>query len=193
MSCIYEMNGMRDELKKFKEHIVQLPPQIYARVRTWFLVHDLGYDSEKPRVLSIGSHHNRSGLKIQISPKVLQRDSSLGVDTEATCVNYANSKLVVTNKTLAKLVYGYKIHDNLPELSKLLFKLGGSSLCADVVDACVAIGWLEATHDILDDMVSAGHPMDLATYDSFCSTNNIHCLKKKIKTKSTSKPSSIIR
>ncbi|VVB12712.1 unnamed protein product [Arabis nemorensis] len=194
MSCIYEMNGMRDELKKFKEHIGQVPAQILCHYRhlfdnllslefkfddigsagrlvldickskDLFSVQSLGFDSEKPRVLPVGSHHIRSGLKIQISPKLLQRDSSLGVDTEATFVNFANSKLGVTNKTLAKLVYGYKRHDNLPELSKLLFSVGGSSLCADVIDACVAIGWLEAAHDILDDMNSAGHPMELATY-----------------------------
>ncbi|XP_023634989.1 pentatricopeptide repeat-containing protein At4g17616 isoform X3 [Capsella rubella] len=194
MSCIYEMNAMRDELRKVKEHIGQLPPQLLCHYRHLFdnllslefkfddigsacrLVldickskdllsdHDLGFDSEKPRVLPVGSHHIRSGLKIQISPKLLQRDSSHGVDTEATFVNYANSKLVITKKTLAKLVYGYKRHDNLPELSKLLFSLGGSSLCADVVDAFVAIGWLEAAHDILDDMVSAGHPLELDTY-----------------------------
>lgn len=194
MSCIYEMNGMRDELKKFKEHIGQVPPQLLCHYRHFFdnllslefkfddigsagrlaldickskdllSVQNLGFDSEKPRVLPFGSHHIRSGLKIQISPKLLQRDSSLGVDTEATFVNYANDKLGITNKTLAKLVYGYKRHGNLPELSKLLFSVGGSKLCADVIDACVAIGWLEAAHDILDDMDSAGHPMELATY-----------------------------
>ncbi|EOA16211.1 hypothetical protein CARUB_v10004352mg [Capsella rubella] len=158
MSCIYEMNAMRDELRKVKEHID------ICKSKDLLSDHDLGFDSEKPRVLPVGSHHIRSGLKIQISPKLLQRDSSHGVDTEATFVNYANSKLVITKKTLAKLVYGYKRHDNLPELSKLLFSLGGSSLCADVVDAFVAIGWLEAAHDILDDMVSAGHPLELDTY-----------------------------
>ncbi|AEE83923.1 Pentatricopeptide repeat-containing protein [Arabidopsis thaliana] len=194
MSCIYEMNGMRDELRKFKEHIGQVPPQLLGHYQHFFdnllslefkfddigsagrlaldmckskvlvSVENLGFDSEKPRVLPVGSHHIRSGLKIHISPKLLQRDSSLGVDTEATFVNYSNSKLGITNKTLAKLVYGYKRHDNLPELSKLLFSLGGSRLCADVIDACVAIGWLEAAHDILDDMNSAGYPMELATY-----------------------------
>ncbi|CAN8324995.1 unnamed protein product [Cochlearia groenlandica] len=194
MSCVYEMNGMRDELKKLKEHIGQVPSQLLCHYRVLFdnllglefkfddigsvgrlvldicksndlvSVQNLGFDTEKPRVLSVGSHHIRSGLKIQISPKVLQRDSSLGVDTEATFVSYTNAKLGITNKTLAKLVYGYKRHDNLAELSKLLFSVGGSSLCADVIDACVAIGWLETAHDILDDMDSAGHPMDMATY-----------------------------
>ncbi|XP_020875200.1 pentatricopeptide repeat-containing protein At4g17616 [Arabidopsis lyrata subsp. lyrata] len=194
MSCIYEMNGMRDELRKFKEHIGQVPPQLLCHYRHLFdnllslefkfddirsagrlvldmckskdlvSVQNLGFDSEKPRVLPVGSHHIRSGLKIHISPKLLQRDSSLGVDTEATFVNFSNSKLGITNKTLAKLVYGHKRHDILPELSKLLFSLGGSRLCADVIDACVTIDWLEAAHDILDVMVSAGHPMELATY-----------------------------
>lgn len=194
MSFIYEMNGMRDELKKFKECIGQIPPQLLCHYQHFFdnllrlefkfddigsagrlvldmckskdlvSVQNLGFDSEKPLVLPVGSHHIRSGLKIQISPKFLQKDSSLGVDIETTFVNYANSKLGITNKTLAKLVYGYKSHGNLPELSKLLFLLGGSRLCADVIDACVGIGWLEAAHDILDDMDSAGHPMELATY-----------------------------
>ncbi|ESQ55661.1 hypothetical protein EUTSA_v10024595mg [Eutrema salsugineum] len=195
MSCIYEMNGMRDELKKFKEHVVgQVPSRLLCHYRKLFdnllslefkfddigsagglvldickskdllSVQNLGFDSEKPRVLSVGSHHIKSGLKIQISPKLLQTDSSLGVDIEATFFSYSNSKLGITNKALAKLVYGYKKRDNLPELSKLLFSAGRSNLCADVIDACVGIGWLEAAHDILDDTDSAGHPMELATY-----------------------------
>ncbi|CAH8381126.1 unnamed protein product [Eruca vesicaria subsp. sativa] len=190
MSCVYEMNGMRDELKKLKECIGHVPSQLLCHYRGLFdnllslefkfddissagrLVLDICkskdltsvQNPEKPLVLSVGSHHIKSGLRIQISPKLLQRDSSLGVDTEATFVSYADSKIGITNKTLAKLVYGYKRRGDLPELSKMLFSVGGSKLCADVIDACVAIGWLEASHDILDDMDSAGHPMDLATY-----------------------------
>uniref|UniRef100_A0A1J3F502 Pentatricopeptide repeat-containing protein n=1 Tax=Noccaea caerulescens TaxID=107243 RepID=A0A1J3F502_NOCCA len=192
MSCVFEMNGMRDELRKLKEDLVgQVPPQHLRHYRHLFdnllslefkfddvasaarLVLDLckskdlvsgqnlGFDSF---FLPVGSHHIKSGLKIQITPKLLQRDSSLGVDTEARFVSYENSKLGITNKTLAKLVYGYKRHGNLPELSKLLVSVGGSKLCAQVIDACVSIGWLEAAHDILDDTDSAGHTMELDTY-----------------------------
>ncbi|CDY09614.1 BnaC07g34470D [Brassica napus] len=191
MSCVYEMNGMRDELKKLKEGIGHVPSQLLCHYRRLYdnllslefkfddigsagrLVLDICKKSkdlpsvqnlEKVMVLPVGSHHIRSGLKIRISPEILQRDSSLGVDSEATFVSCADSKLGVTNKTLAKLVYGYKRRENLPELSKLLFSVGGTKLCADVIDACVAVGWLEAAHDILDDMVSAGNPMDLVTY-----------------------------
>ncbi|KAF8046942.1 hypothetical protein N665_3313s0006 [Sinapis alba] len=191
MSFIYERNGMRDELKKLKECIGHVPSQLLCHYRHLydnllsleFKFDDVGsagrlvldickskdlpsvQNLEKPLVLSVGSHHIKSGLKIQISPKLLQRDSSLGVDSEASFVSYADSKLGITNKTLAKLVYGYKRRSDLPELSKLLFSVGGSKLCADVIDACVDdIGWLEAAHDILDDMDSAGHPMDLVTY-----------------------------
>ncbi|KAG2244931.1 hypothetical protein Bca4012_014320 [Brassica carinata] len=190
MSCVYEMNGMRDELKKLKECIGHVPSQLlchYRRLYDNLLSLEFKFDDvgsagrlvldickskdlssflnlEKPLVLSVGSHHIKSGLKIQISPKLLQRDSSLGVDGEASFVSYADSKLGITNKTLAKFVYGYKRRGNLPELSKLLFSVGGYKLCADVVDACVAVGWLEAAHDILDDMDSAGNPMDLVTY-----------------------------
>lgn len=194
MSCVYEMNGMRDELKKLKECIGghDVPSQLLCHYRLLYdnllslefkfgdvgsagrLVLDICKSDkdlpsvrnlEKVMVLSVGSHHIKSGLKIQISPKMLQRDSSsLGVDREASFVSYADSKLGVTNKTLAKLVFGYKRRGDLPELSKVLFSVGGSKLCADVVDACVGIGWLEAAHDILDDMDSAGNPMDLGTY-----------------------------
>lgn len=192
MSSVYEMNGMRDELRKLKEHVVgHVPPQHLRHYRHLFdnllslefrfddvasagrLVLDLceskknlRFDSEKPSFfLPVGSHHIKSGLKIQITPKLLQSDSSsLGVYTEATFVSYENSELGITNKTLAKLVYGYKRHGNLPELSKLLLSVGGSKLCADVIDACVSIGWLEAAHDILDDTDSAGHTMELDTY-----------------------------
>ncbi|KAH0935149.1 hypothetical protein HID58_012266, partial [Brassica napus] len=190
MSCVYEMNGMRDELKKIKEGIGRVPSQLlchYRRLYDNLLSLEFKFDDvcsagrlvldickskdlpsvqnlEKVMVLPVGSHHIKSGLRIRISPELLQRDSSLGVDSEATFVSYADSKLGFTNKTLAKLVYGYKRRENLPELSKLLFSVGGTKLCADVIDACVAVGWLEAAHDVLDDMVSAGNPMDLATY-----------------------------
>lgn len=184
---------MRDELKKLKECIGHdVPSQLLCHYRLLydnllsleFKFDDVGSagrlvldicksdkdlpsvrNLDKVMVLSVGSHHIKSGLKIQISPNVLQRDSSsLGVDREASFVSYADSKLGVTNKTLAKLVCGYKRRGDLPELSKVLFSVGGSKLCGDVVDACVDIGWLEAAHDILDDMDSAGNPMDLATY-----------------------------
>ncbi|CAA7028227.1 unnamed protein product [Microthlaspi erraticum] len=193
MSSIYEINGMRDELRKLKELVVgHVPPQHLRHYRHLFdnllslefkfddivsagrlvlelckskdslSAQNLGFDSV---FLPVGSYHIKSGLKIQITPTLLQRDySSLGVYTEARFVSYEKSELGITNKTLAKLVYGYKRRDNLPELTKLLLSVGGSKLCGEVIDACVGVGWLEAAHDILDDTDSAGHRMELETY-----------------------------
>ncbi|XP_010518693.1 PREDICTED: pentatricopeptide repeat-containing protein At4g17616 [Tarenaya hassleriana] len=194
ISRLYEMNGMRDELKKFKEHIDQVPALLLSHYRHFYdnllslefkfddidsagrlvldvcktkdflSVQSLRVDSEKPRALPVGSDHIRSGLKIQISPELLQRDLSLQMEMETEFVDYVNAKLVITKKALAKLVYGYKKHGSVSQLSKLLLLLGGSKLCADVFDACVSLCWLDIAHDILDDMESAGHPMGLPSY-----------------------------
>ena len=60
----------------------------------------------------------------------------------------------------------------ISELSKLLISiqktnsLNKESLCSDVVDACINLGWLETAHDILDDMELAGNPMCTGSYTS---------------------------
>lgn len=79
-------------------------------------------------------------------------------------------KIVLNNKGMAKLVIKYKRSGRISELSKLLIsiqKVGSmkeESLCSQVIDACITVGWLEIAHDILDDMELAGYPMGNSLY-----------------------------
>lgn len=200
---IHEMNGMRDELKKFKDHIDRVSAPLVHHYRQFYdsllslhfkfndidaaagLVLDMYRYPEsfpiqkdrkglqKPSLIPIGSHNLKTGLKIQILPEMLQKDSVLKVEGQQELVTFMNGKLAVSNRTLAKLINGYKRGGKIGDLSKLLLSiqkelhsLGGSSLCSDVIDACISLGWFETAHDILDDMESAGAPMGYTTYMS---------------------------
>ncbi|KAH7549702.1 hypothetical protein ACOSP7_025389 [Xanthoceras sorbifolium] len=200
---IHEMNGQRDELKRFKDYIdrVSLPfvhhyRQFYESLLSLHFTFDdidsaaellltlnqfrdslperkLIRDSQKPCLVPIGSPNIRSGLKIQIMPELLEKDSVLKVEGKEELILFKNGKLLLTNKALAKLITGYKRHGKISELSKLLLSIqkeyhsfGEADLCSDVIDACIHLGLLETAHDILDDMESAGHPMGSSTYMS---------------------------
>ncbi|TXG51251.1 hypothetical protein EZV62_023775 [Acer yangbiense] len=132
---IHEMNGQRDELKRFKDYIdqVSLPyvhhyRQYYDsllsshfqfddidataelvltmnKYRDFFPDKKLRRDSQKPSLAPIGSSNIGSGLKIQIMPQLLEKDSVLKIE-----------------------------------------------------------GWLETAHDISDDMESAGDPLGSTPY-----------------------------
>ncbi|CAN0880266.1 Pentatricopeptide repeat-containing protein At4g17616 [Linum grandiflorum] len=198
---IHEMNGLRDEIKKLKYHIHGVPAcflchyqQLYNSLLNMHfkfddieaavkLIMDLHTprdstphekcrrELEKPHLVSIGSGNIKSGLKIQIMPEILLKDSVLQSQPEQDLLNYRNGKIILRNKALAKLIGGCKRHDRISELSELLFSiekeyhiLGVSSLCSDVIEACVHVGWLETAHDILDDMEKLGATMSLNTY-----------------------------
>lgn len=202
ISCLHEMNGQRDELKKFKDYVDQCSGPVYyyqkfyanllslhfkfddidaaadlvldmCGDRDYFPIKKHRKNSQKPCLVPIGPSNLKAGLKLQVVPELLQKDSVLATEDYQDLVTFRNGKLLPTNKALAKFIYGYKRHGNIAELSKLLLSiqtlvhsLGGSKLCCDVIDACIHLGWLESAHDILDDMQSAGNPMDCATYKS---------------------------
>ncbi|OMO83888.1 hypothetical protein CCACVL1_11104 [Corchorus capsularis] len=198
---IHEMNGQRDELKKFKDHIAPLPVPFVSHYRHFYecllslhfkfddidaaaeLLLDLNKsleshpmeglrkDYQKPRFVSIGSQNLKNGLKIKIVPELLQKDSVLKAEGKLDLIMFRDKKLFPTNRALAKLIYGYKRHGKINELSKVLLGLkkvlsssGGSSLLCDVIDACIKLGWVEIAHDILDDMESSGDPLGSNTY-----------------------------
>ncbi|CAL5441647.1 unnamed protein product [Camellia sinensis] len=86
---------------------------------------------------------------------------------------YKNGKVVLSNKGMAKLILQYKGWGRISELSKLsitiqkkVASLKEDSLCSDVIDACINLGWLETAHDILDHMKLAGTPMGTRSYIS---------------------------
>lgn len=128
---------------------------------------------QKPCLVPIGSHNLREGLKIRIDPELLQKDSVLKLESKQELVMLKNGKLVLTNKALAKFISGYmsgrkisNLSNFLVTLQKELGSLKEASLCSDVIDACIHLGWLETAHDILDDLELAGVPMGLVTYMS---------------------------
>lgn len=199
---IHEMNGQRDEIEKFKDHVDRVSATFLGHYWQFYdsllelhfkfddidsaagLVLDMHnlqesipnkkprMDLEKPLLVPIGSDNLKTGLKIQIMPELLHKDSILKVEYDKPeLVMFRSGKLLLSYRALAKLVNGYKRHRRVTELSKLLLTiqqdfhlLEGSSLYLDVIDACIHLGWLEMAHDILDDTEAAGAPLGNTTY-----------------------------
>ena len=200
---IHEINGQRDDLKKFKCHIDQVSIQLVRHYRQFydsllslhFTLNDIDgaaglvldmcrcrdslsirkdrNESYKTCLGPIGSYHLREGLKIQIVPELLQKDSVFKMDSKQELVLFSNGKYVLSNKALVKLIIAYKGDGRIGELSRLMLSLQkelgtleGGGLISDVIDACIQLGWLETAHDILDDMELAGAPIGSSTYMS---------------------------
>lgn len=198
---IHEINGQRDELKKFKDHVAPLPVAFVSHYRQFYdcllslhfkfddidaaaellldmnrsqgshTVDDPGKDFQKPRFVPIGSQNLRNGLKIQIMPELIHKDSALKEGGKSDLVLFRDKKLLPSNRALSKLINGYKRHGKMEELSKFLLGLkkelyssGESSVICDVIDACISLGWVEIAHDILDGMESSGDSLDSSAY-----------------------------
>ncbi|XP_027334297.1 pentatricopeptide repeat-containing protein At4g17616 [Abrus precatorius] len=201
ISRILEMNGLRDEIMELKDHIdgvsaayVRHYCQFYdSLLSLHFKVNDIDaaaklvvdmtsshnchVDKEyrkhlpKPCFIAIGSPNFRAALKIHIEPELLHKDSVLKVESRQDLIFYKGGKLVLSNRALAKFIYGYKKDGRISELSKLLisiqeelYSVAGSSLCSAVIGACIHLGWLECAHDILDDVEATGSPTGWDTY-----------------------------
>ncbi|KAE9597425.1 putative pentatricopeptide [Lupinus albus] len=129
-------------------------------------------DLQKLCFIAIGSHNLKNGSKIHVHPELLQKDSVLKVEEgREDLIFYRCGKLVLSNRALAKFISGYKEEGRISELSKLLvgirgelYSVAGSSLCSDVIGACIRLGWLESAHDILDDVEATGSPLGRDTY-----------------------------
>ncbi|KAJ8541456.1 hypothetical protein K7X08_002272 [Anisodus acutangulus] len=213
ISLIHEMNGMRDELKKFKKHIDQVSARLVPNYQQFYesllslhfkfndidaaselvqdiyrfqvLHHEHGDETQppKPCLVAIGSDNLRMGLKLRIFPHSLSRESVFNVGRNQVLVIHKNGKLVLSNRSLARLIIRYKRGGRINELSKLLCSIQkkgsveSSRMCADVVAACICMGWLETAHDILDDLDSEGSPLDTSSYMSlltaYCNTNKL--------------------
>ncbi|GMH06626.1 hypothetical protein Nepgr_008466 [Nepenthes gracilis] len=201
-ACIFEMNGERDELKKFKYYVDQVSIPLVHHYRQFYdcllslhykfddldaaaaLIADIykcwdfrpireHKELAKPCLVPIGSHYLREGLKIQVMPELLQKDSVLLMEGKQELVLFKSGKLALSNKALAQLILRYKRNGRIIELSKLLVSIAkelgllrDDSLCTDVIDACIYIGWLEMAHDIVDDMESTRAPIPIETYMS---------------------------
>lgn len=150
ISLIHEMNGMRDELKKFKKHIDQVSAPLISHYQQFYesllslyfkfndidaasdLVQDIyGFQvlhhehrdvtqPPKPCLVAIGSDNLRMGLKLRIFPHSLPRESVFNVGRNQLLVMCKNGKLVLSNRALARLIIQYKRGGRINELSKLL-------------------------------------------------------------------------
>ncbi|KAM0030462.1 putative tetratricopeptide-like helical domain superfamily [Helianthus debilis subsp. tardiflorus] len=186
---IHAVNGQRDELKNFKSCVDRVAGytghhyfQFYDNLMSLhFKFNDINSVSElvfdmigltgtqkgphKPFVIPLGSPNLKKGLKLQVLPQLLPENSLVKIERNEGFVTYKNKRLVFTNKTLAKLIVGYKRAGRISELSKVLCRIQTENervetnindLSADVIDACIRVGWLETAHDILDDIAQAG-------------------------------------
>ncbi|KAG9453628.1 hypothetical protein H6P81_006532 [Aristolochia fimbriata] len=181
MSLIYEKNGLRNDLKQLKQYVDAAPDSLnylYQKFyNSLFSLHfkyndidaaatlildlykrgqpvkgscksDMRNDRlQMPLFVYIGSPNGRSGLKLQIVPDILERHISVNMKSLDMYVMYVDGKLV--------LLIGIEKEICFPEKSRL---------SSDVVDALVQLGWLEAAHDILDDLESAGVSLELDVY-----------------------------
>ncbi|XP_047316254.1 pentatricopeptide repeat-containing protein At4g17616 [Impatiens glandulifera] len=196
---IHELNYQRDELKKFKYHVDQVSGTFLLRHYNQFydsllnlhlkfndvdsssqLVSDMYEckrcnlsDSKGTRFVAMGSHNMKGGLKLQLSPELMQKDTILVSEHKEELFSFKSGKLTLTDKGMAKLILLYKKCGNISELSKFItvicMKLSSSeaeTFGGKVIDALAQLGWLETAHDILDDMETAGVPLGQDSYVS---------------------------
>ncbi|GAB2285022.1 hypothetical protein Dimus_019478 [Dionaea muscipula] len=215
---VCEMNFERDELKKFQIHIDRVSIPLVDHHRYYYdsllslhykfddldavasLVANIykswesrplqvNKDLKKPCFVHIGSKYLREGLKFQIMPELLEKDSviSMELDGKHGLVLSTRGKLGLSSKGLAQLMLCYKRNRRITELSKLLVsiqkELGTfeeSNLCIDVVDACIHIGWLDTAHDIVEDMELAGASASIPS-STYLSLLRAYCVKNMIR------------
>ncbi|XP_074269550.1 pentatricopeptide repeat-containing protein At4g17616 [Silene latifolia] len=163
-SYIYELNGQRDELTKFKGYIdrVSVPLskhyfQFYDKLlRLHFkfddvdaaarLVEDIYFHSAshplkttedlvKPYLVPIGSPYLLEGLKSQVVFELLDKDPVFLVNGEENLLVLKNGNPILTNKGLAQLVAKYKKSEKIGELSKLLAAIEKKQ--CDTQDDCI--------------------------------------------------------
>ncbi|GJU98376.1 pentatricopeptide repeat-containing protein [Tanacetum coccineum] len=180
---IHAATCQRDELKKFQHCVDQVACHLVHRYYQFYdslmslhltfndidsaskLIYDIislsgtKSDFHKPFLIPLGSRSLKEGLKLQVLPHLLQESNLVNLEGDEGLVMHKNRKLVISNKTIAKLIVGYKRQGRISELSKVLYRIQtekGSvemnNLSSDVVDACIHVGWLETAHDILDDI-----------------------------------------
>ncbi|KAJ4957730.1 hypothetical protein NE237_024841 [Protea cynaroides] len=146
---IHEMNGQRDELKKYKHHVDGVSVRLLNHYRLFYnsllslhfkfndidaaagLVLDLyrhprtsqRMDRQKPCLVPIGSGNLKMGLRMQVEPELLHKNFVCGVDSQPELINFMDGRLVLSNKALAKLIISFKKDGKVGELSVLLLNI----------------------------------------------------------------------
>lgn len=198
-SRIHEMNGLRDEIVKYKDFIDRVSSQSLVRKYRQFydcllslhfkfndvgsaaeLVHDIYRDRGTPLLMEelkrqfvpIGSHNLKTGLKIMVEPFKMDEDCSIVVENEEKYIVFRDGKLDISKVTVAKLIHMYRKNGKVDELSRFLLRIQNHISLSDIVNSCICIGWLETAHDILDDLESAGSSVGLTAYISLLEAYN---------------------
>lgn len=149
---IHEINGQRDEIKKYKAHVDQVSSKFVGHYRQFydsllslhfkfndidaaaelvghicsyqeFLPNQREKNSQKIFLVPIGSHNLKAGLKMLIQPGLLQKDTVLKVESKQELIIFRNGKLVLSNRALAKLIKEFKRSGNIDKLSKLFLQI----------------------------------------------------------------------
>ncbi|CAK9133875.1 unnamed protein product [Ilex paraguariensis] len=169
---IHEMNGQREELNKFKNHIVHVPISLVPHYQQFYesllVLHFKFDDIDAASALILDIYKFWESLPSkQDKMNLVETTDFISTDAEGSYSQSGN------NKSLAKLIIRYKKCGRIKEFSELLSSiqnklgsLGEASLFSDVVDACIHLGWLENAHDILEDLESTGTPLAFGSYSS---------------------------
>ncbi|GLJ33843.1 hypothetical protein SUGI_0680270 [Cryptomeria japonica] len=128
-----------------------------------------------PRQLegSLESRKIHSNSMIRAEAENLHMQSTVEVSCREL-VSQENRILIPNEKAYAKLVKGYLEVDRVSDLADFLIKVHreeGSvstenSPSAQVIDACIALGWIDRAHDILDEVTAAEVPVGAGVYSS---------------------------
>jgi pentatricopeptide repeat protein len=119
-----------------------------------------------------GKEHNCSLMPL--NAEKLQAQPLVKVSNHVELVSFENRILIPNHKAYAKLVKGYLEANRVNDLAEFLVKVHReegpvsieNSISAQVIDACVAMGWLEQAHDIIDEMNAAEIPVGIGVYSS---------------------------
>ncbi|KAF8700855.1 hypothetical protein HU200_034221 [Digitaria exilis] len=125
---------------------------------------------QKHGIIQIGSGNLKTGHRIMFDPGKVDRGFVLGTESQFGLVVLTDGNLLHTEKALAKLIIGCVKSRNMHTVSSIFVTLHKEDVKVisppDVVNACIQMGWLDAAHDILDDLESAGIQVGIASYIS---------------------------
>ncbi|XP_027182398.1 pentatricopeptide repeat-containing protein At4g17616 [Coffea eugenioides] len=171
---IYEMNCMRDELKKYKRHIDVVSASLVSHYRQFYdsmlslhfifndidaasaLIKDMYQHGEsnparearkESCTIPIGSPNLKMGLKLHILPELLQKDTVIKVEGKPKLVLSKNGKLVLSSNAVTKLMREYKRCERINELSTLLNYIQSKLGSSDSHNLC---------HDVIDACIHLG-------------------------------------
>ncbi|KAF8669492.1 hypothetical protein HU200_051293 [Digitaria exilis] len=125
---------------------------------------------QKHGIIQIGSGNLKTGYRIMFDPGKVDRGFVLGTESQFGLVVLTDGNLLHTEKAIAKLIIGCVKSRNMHAVSSIFVTLHKEDVKVisppDVVNACIQMGWLDAAHDILDDLESAGIQVGIASYIS---------------------------